>query len=262
MNLNEQVEQNKKREPLRLACLAFSICLTAGGMMGLGVSIMLSHSYSAAALVVGLSGIIAGAALVAVGFISLRRKPGTKPEKRTFTGRIAARLRHRFPAWTTLLLLGPLLFVVVKITRYPFLAIVTGSFPRYVLSGKLFTEPFNRIHAGMALDQPTIGKWLLWFSFLTALSVPIILLVRWLSDRRTRVGHWIFAAPVLAIGVLLLSLLVCVMCDLIQYVYWMGFTPKRVFGLSFGLGALILLPWFLRWTLRRTAGGRHGQTEG
>jgi hypothetical protein len=262
MNLNEQVEQNKKREPLRLACLVFSICLTAGGMMGLGVSIMLSHSYSALALVVGLSGLIAGAVLIGAGLVSLVRNPGSEIDKSMSIPSIVASLYHRCPAWTMLLLLGPLLFYVAAVAKYPFLAIVTGSFPRHVLSGKLFAEPFDRVHAGMALDQPTIGKWLLWFSFLAALSVPIILLTRWLSNLSTRAGRWTFAIPVLAIVVFLLSILVCVLSDLVQYVYWMGFTPKRVFGLSFGLGALILLPWFLRWTLRRTAGGRHGQTEG
>jgi hypothetical protein len=153
-----------------------------------------------------------------------------------------------------LFLLGPLLYVVASVAEGPFLAMATGRLPLYVLTGKLFTEPFNTIHAGSALDQPTIGKWLLWFSVLTAFSVPLILLTRWLGDRSTRIGYWTFAIPVVIIGGLLLCVAMLPLCLLIQYVYWMGFTPNRVFGLSFGLAALIILPCFLRWTLRCPAG--------
>ena len=149
-----------------------------------------------------------------------------------------------------LFLLGPLLYVVASIARDPFLAVATGRLPFYVLSGKLFTEPFNTIHAGTALDQPTIGKWLVWFSVLTVLSVPLILLARWLSDRSTATANWTFAIPVLAIGVLLVSVAVLPLCMLTQYVYWMGFTPKRVCGLLFNLTAVIAIPRFVLWTLR------------
>jgi len=31
------------------------------------------------------------------------------------------------------------------------------------MSGRLFSEPFNKIHTDFALDQQTIGKWLFWF---------------------------------------------------------------------------------------------------
>ncbi len=156
-----------------------------------------------------------------------------------------------------LFLLGPLLYVVASVAEGPFLAMATGRLPLYVLTGKLFTEPFNTIHAGSALDQPTIGKWLLWFSVLTAVSVPLILLARWLGDRSTRVGYWTFAILVVVIGGLLLSVAMLPLCLLMQYAYWMGFTPKRVLGLSFGLNSVVALAWFLWWALRRPTEASH-----
>ncbi len=162
---------------------------------------------------------------------------------------MAARFHHKCPPWVTLLLLGPLLYLVT-LAKDPCLSIATGRLPAYVLTGRLFTERFDIIHAGFALDQPTIGKWLFWFSVFTILSVPLILLARWLSDRRTAMGYWTFAMAVSAIGVLLMTVLMWPLCWLVQYVYWMGFTPKRIFGLSFCVVALIFLPRFLAWTIR------------
>lgn len=169
------------------------------------------------------------------------------------TGRVAflPKCYQSGPPWLTLLLLLPLLYLVAIVAKDPCLAIITGHLPAYVLAGKLFTEPFNIIHAGCAMDQPTIGKWLLWFSVLTMLSLPVILLARWLGNRRKRIGYWLFALPTLGIVIQLLCVLLLLLCMLVQYVYWMGFTPRRVLGLGFGVAAFILLPWFLRWALRR-----------
>jgi hypothetical protein len=162
-----------------------------------------------------------------------------------------ARLHHACPPWAILPFFGPLLYLVIVVAKDPFLSVATGWLPAHILTGKLFTERFDTVHAGCAMDQPTIGKWLIWFSVLAALAVPNIILARWLADRSTRFRYWVFAIPVLVIGVLMLCVLMWPLCMLVQYVYWMGFTPKRIFGLSFSLAALVLLPWFLRWSLRR-----------
>ncbi len=171
------------------------------------------------------------------------------------------RLHHRFPPWAMLLLLGPLLYIVASVAHRPFMAIATGGLPAYVLKGKLFTERFNTIHAGCSMDQPTIGKWLIWFLVLTVLSVPLIALTRWLGDRSSQLGYWAFGVPVLAIGGLLLSVLILPLCMLVQYVYWMGFTPKRVFGLVLCITVLVLFPLFLRWAIRLPASSSGEDTK-
>lgn len=168
-----------------------------------------------------------------------------------FLPRPIARLRYACGPWLVLLVFGPLVYFVMLIARQPFLAVVTGKLPAYVFSGKLFTERFDTVHAGGALDQPTIGKWLFWFSVLIALTVPVVVAVRWLAERSTTCRQTTFALPVLVIGALTLCVLMFPLCMLIQYVYWMGFTPKRISGLSFSVAALVLYPWFLCWSLRR-----------
>jgi len=169
----------------------------------------------------------------------------------TLFPRPIAKLHHTFAPWTVLLLFGPLVYFVFVVARQSFLAIATGKLPAYVLSGKLFTERFDIVHAGSALDQPTIGKWLFWFSVLVIFAAPIIVVIRWLADRSSAIRQWAFALPVMVIGVLILSVLMFPLCMLVQYVFWMGFTSKRVFGLSFSVAALVLFPWFLCWSLRR-----------
>jgi hypothetical protein len=56
--------------------------------------------------------------------------------------------------------------------REPVLSVFGGTVPHYVLSGRLFTEEFNIVHAGFVMDQPIIGKWLFWFSAMTMSSLP------------------------------------------------------------------------------------------
>jgi len=169
----------------------------------------------------------------------------------TLLPRPIAKLHHACAPWIVMLLFGPLVYFVVLVARQPFLAIATGKLPAYVLRGKLFAERFDTVHAGSALDQPTIGKWLFWFSVMVIFAVPVIVGVRWLADRSTSIRQAAFALPVLIIGVLILCVLMFPLCMLVQYVYWMGFTPKRVIGLSFSVAAFALLPLFLCWSLRR-----------
>ena len=154
------------------------------------------------------------------------------------------------------MVLGPLLYRVARVAKDPFLWIATGRGLACIFTGKLFTGRFNIIHAGCALDQPTIGKWLIWFSVLAAVAAPLVLLVRRFNDRSTAVGYWTFAILAAAIIGLLWCVVIQPVGMLVQYVFWMGFTAKRVVGLLFGLAALILLPWFLRWNLRRPPGAR------
>ena len=127
------------------------------------------------------------------------------------------------------------------------MSIATGWLPGYVLSGKLFTDKFDIRHAGSALDQPTIGKWLFWFTFMAVLSLPYIATVRRISDRTSQIRRWVFAVLTAAICVLLWCILSWPTCWLIQYIYSMGVTNKRVFGLTYAIAAAIGVAWFLAW---------------
>ena len=160
-------------------------------------------------------------------------------------------LHQRMPPWATILLLAPLVYVVATAAHDPFMSIVDGRLPHYVLSGRLFTERFNTIHAGSSLDQPTIGKWLIVFTVLTSLTVPYVAIVRWITNRGSPFGYWLFAIAVVVLSILLLSILAWPTSWLIQYIHSLGFTPKRILGLIFAIASAIMVLIFLYWMIRR-----------
>ena len=121
---------------------------------------------------------------------------------------------------------------------------------RHVVSGALFTSEFDQNVVGNALDQPTIYKQFVLFTLFAVMVVPYVLVIRWLSDRRTRAGYWCFAIPSIVLCLYLLILLTVPFWWLIQYVHAMGFTPRRVRGLAFGAVSFIVILAFLYWQLR------------
>ena len=164
--------------------------------------------------------------------------------------RHATRLHHRAGFPVAILLMIPALVWVWQAAAEPFVSVFSGALPRDVLSGGLFSE-FDRNHAGFVLDQPSIGKYLFWFSVMAASTLPYALAVRWLSDRRSRAGHLGYAIPAAVLCVFLLCILTWPLFWLVQYVHSMGFTARRVYGLLYGLGGVLLVVGFLVLAIRR-----------
>jgi len=131
---------------------------------------------------------------------------------------------------------------------------VDGSLPRFVLSGRLFTERFDIVHAGWAMDQPTVGKWLIWFTVLTSVAIPYVGIVRWMSNRSTPFGYWLFTGASVVLSILLLSILSWPVSWLVQYICSMGLTPRRIAGLAYGIAGAIMVLTLLCWTVRRPGG--------
>ena len=145
----------------------------------------------------------------------------------------------------------PVLIWVWLPAKGPFISVFNGNVPHHIISGKLFSEKFDIVHAGFTLDQPTIGKWLFWFSVMTLSSLPYMAAVWWLSDRRKKIVYWVYSAMLIFVCVLLLCILSWPLCWLVQYVHSMGFTPKRIYGLVYGiLGGLLVLGFFI-WAIRK-----------
>ena len=157
------------------------------------------------------------------------------------------RLHHR--VGVSLLML-PILGWVWMAAREPVISVFNGGVPRFVLSGKLISEPFNIVHAGFALDQPTIGKWLFWFSVMAVSSLPYAAVVGWLADRGTPSGRLTFGIAAGVLGVFLLCMLSWPLSWLIQYVYSMGFTPRRTYGLVYAIAGGLLVIGFVAWAFR------------
>ncbi|MBI3986720.1 MAG: hypothetical protein HY343_07365 [Lentisphaerae bacterium] len=121
---------------------------------------------------------------------------------------------------------------------------------RVLVTGKLFTTPFNLSWVGWTLDQSTIqcGFWR--FTALAGMVLAYVAVARWLSDRSSRLGYWAFTAPTIALFICLLSYLTCVSYSLLVYIRTLGFTTLRVFGLVYGLGCYIFTLGFMRWALQ------------
>jgi len=119
----------------------------------------------------------------------------------------------------------------------------------HVASGRLFASGFDRDHVGTVLDQPTIGKWFLIFTVFAAVVLPYLTIARWLCDRwlcdrRTRWGYWSFAIPAAALCLYLLITLTVPFYWLLQYIHAMGFTPRRIEGLVYGVASYVILLGF------------------
>jgi hypothetical protein len=114
----------------------------------------------------------------------------------------------------------------------------------------MFSEPFDIGHAGSALDQPTIGKWLFWFTVMAASSLPYAALVGWLANRRSKLGRLMFSAAIAILCFLLLCILSWPLLWLVQYVWSMGPTPRRAVGLFYAIQSGWLVIIFLAWAVR------------
>lgn len=118
---------------------------------------------------------------------------------------------------------------------------------RFVLSGQWFNEPFFRGGAGLALDQPTVGKFLLWTSVMTCLACTTILLLHTVVPAaRQAARQCVNVCAVLLVALVLIELLLPTFL-LVQYVLSMGITLRRFLGLCLCCGFWILLPSIAFW---------------
>jgi hypothetical protein len=121
---------------------------------------------------------------------------------------------------------------------------------RYIISGAFMQGPFDIRNAGTCFDQPTIGKYLFWFSLTAFSSSSSLVLVR---QRLSTSSSWqqvLFILIVTISTLLSLILLVRPSCMFLHYVTAMGMTTKRVLGLLLCLGLWLVLPCFT-WTACR-----------
>jgi hypothetical protein len=113
---------------------------------------------------------------------------------------------------------------------------------KFAFSGAWFKERFHLGSAGLALDQPTIGKFFLWTSVMFCLACTIILLLRVVVDvGRQSARRWVIVGTTALLALVLLELLAPTFL-LIQYFVSMGITLRRFLGLCLCCGFWILLP--------------------
>ena len=152
-------------------------------------------------------------------------------------------MHHRVGWLGIVILMFPILGWVWLVAREPVQWVFSGGV--FVCMGKIFTEPFDIINAGFSLDQPTIGKWLFWFTFMTVSALPYSLFIRWLSDRTKASAYIVYAVFSVVLGIFLLCILSFPFLMLVQYVYSMGTTLRRIQGLFYAVAGGILIVGFI-----------------
>lgn len=123
----------------------------------------------------------------------------------------------------------------------PFLSVETWQ---YIIRGTFFRGPFNIRNAGTCFDQPTIGKYLFWFSLTAFSSSSSLVLVRQRLSSSSFWQHGLFILIATISTLLALTLHVRPTCLFLHYVIAMGMTTKRVLGLLLCLGLWLILPCF------------------
>jgi uncharacterized membrane protein len=115
-----------------------------------------------------------------------------------------------------------------------------------VLSGNSFLLRWEPRFAGIALDQPTIGKYFFWFTltavFVLTASAGLLRLV----DRKNPLGYWLFAVPFICLWILLFFMLAHPAILLVKYIVAMGWTAKRFIAVLYVISWLVFLLGFLR----------------
>ena len=131
-----------------------------------------------------------------------------------------------------------------------------------VLSGQIFGDSWNRIHAGSALDQPTIGKWYFWFTVFTIFSLPYLAALRRFIAVKTRLELWVTRLVTTVLCVFVLCLLTIPFFWLTQYINAMGWTGKRLLGLFYGMSGYVVVLLFWWWVVRIKKTNTIGDDDG
>ena len=120
-----------------------------------------------------------------------------------------------------------------------------------MFNGRLFADPFDRNIPGWALDQSYLSTLIWRFTLLTVMVLAYLVVVRWVSERRSRLGYWAFTLPAGAIWFFLMSFMLIIHGELLRYIHAMGFTIMRIYGLGYGLLYCVLMLGFLSWAVKK-----------
>ena len=151
---------------------------------------------------------------------------------------------HKMGPLVSFVLTLTALLLLVWLMRTTYLSLLNydKSLPR-LISGRTF------VYGSKYPDG--IKCWYIAATFDTLILFLYTALARFLSHRKTRLAYWSFAIPTIALYLYLLLILTLPFSWLIHYINAMGFTPKRMYGLFYGLGAYILILTFLYWVIRK-----------
>jgi len=148
---------------------------------------------------------------------------------------------------STLRKIGPLTSFVLMLALL--LQLLVGMYNTHAsLHNLIRGNPF--IH-GFQFPSLPIQRWYGLATISIAIALPYTVLARLLSHRKTRSACWSFVIPSAALYLYLLIIWTIPFSWLIQYIDAMGVTPKRIYGLFYGLGGYVVILGFLWWAVRK-----------
>jgi hypothetical protein len=133
--------------------------------------------------------------------------------------------------------------------------------PWGVLCGKFLQSGWDNIHAGFCMDQPTIGKWYIWFTVFGGVWVVFAFAASRLCLPCSRGVRRLYVVLCAAAAVVFLCVLTVPFHWTVLYILAMGFTYRRVIALVYGLlgyGGMLAVSGLL---MRRALKGRENRTS-
>lgn len=154
--------------------------------------------------------------------------------------------RRRIGAVTGFILMLTLLLLLIWLTHG---SSTYASLPS-LISGRVFLA-YPPDPQGSAGPAHSIRLWYMGVTAFIIIALPFTVAARYLSHRKTSSAYWSFAIPTSILYLYLLIILTIPFSWLIRYIDVMGFTPKRIHALFYGLGGYIIILAFLYWVLRK-----------
>ena len=156
------------------------------------------------------------------------------------------RFRHRFGWIGTALLFIPVLLLVLFLLDWyaTFCYTLPWRFSQLLQIGQ--NELASLFRMPDRSNSTEFIFYALWeFTFLAVVSLPLALMVRWMSDREKRSAYRVYAFGGMVLGFILFWMLFYPLSLLLLYVNEMGFTPRRVKGLCYCAGWGVILTGFV-----------------
>lgn len=146
--------------------------------------------------------------------------------------------------------------IILLVTLSVILGVIYHSVPypsatwRYVFNGAWLRDPFLKLHAGMALDQPTIGKFFLLASVVGYSSTGILIGLRCLMAPRGWKSQALLGIATAAVLFPASTQLVTPSCLLYQYIQSFGWSLERGVGVGLCLAMWASLISLAGWTMQ------------
>lgn len=131
---------------------------------------------------------------------------------------------------------------------YPLWAILSGKYWKWL--GEIFWKPFPKECAGFYLDQPTVGKFFFWYTFLSFFALTFAIVIRLMTDMQKKSNRRVYCVFYILAFLLCISFMTWPATLLAHYIIAMGTTVTRINGIIY-LFVSILVWLVSSWLLLR-----------